>query len=338
MEIYDFGIGWPEPGEQDDLFVRNLKSECAARKLSFIFVDETSLRGLSRSVKSGKLKIKFYLDMSSDTHDPEDDFTRFVYRLKDSGTRILADPDDVKAASDKSITHFDLVAARVPVPYTVLIRHWESTRRLTNEEKIGLGSPFVIKPALGYGQQGVRIINQKPNLKDIAAAREFDRGDNFLLQEFVEPRELNGSLAWFRVFQLFGEIIPCWWHPRTNIFRQVTLQEMESHSLSALIRITSEIARITLIDWFSCEIAINRKNNKFVVIDYMNDQCAIYPQSQHPDGVPDDLVVHIATRIIENAWQHIMGRFTVRYRAVWFPKVRVKDKDAQVQSQEAPAS
>ena len=327
MEIFDFGIGWPVPKERDDLFINTLEAECAARKLSFIFVDEKSLKNISSAVKSGNLKIKFYLDMASETYDFEDKFTRFAYRLKDAGTKIVADPDDVKSAADKSITHFDLVAAKIPVPFTVVIRHWESKRRLSEEEKIGLGSPFVIKPASGYGQQGVRIISQKPNLKDIAEARKFDEGDNFLLQEFVETQELNGSPAWFRVYHLFGEILPCWWHPETHVFRQVTLKEMDNYKLSPLIRITSEIARITLIDWFSCEIALNKKNSKFVVIDYMNDQCAIYPQSQHPDGVPDDLVIHIAGRIAEKAWEYVMGRFTLRYRAVWFPKVKVKEEE-----------
>ncbi|MBN2097033.1 MAG: hypothetical protein JW714_00990 [Candidatus Omnitrophica bacterium] len=328
MSIYDFGIGWPIPREEDDLFVNTLEAECSARKLSFIFVDGSSLKKLSSAVKKGELKIKFYLDMASETYDSEDKFTRFAYRLKDSGARIVADPDDVKAAADKSITHFDLVAAKIPVPFTVVVRHWERTRRLSAEEKKGLGRPFVIKPASGYGQQGVKIINQKPKLKDIAEARKFDEGDNFLLQEYVEPQALEGRPAWFRVYHLFGEIIPCWWDPGTHIFRQVTLKEMDTYKLSPLIQISSEIARITLIDWFSCEIAINKKTGKFVVIDYMNDQCAIYPQSQHKDGVPDDLVIHIAGRIVEKAWQYVKGRFSLRYRAVWFPKVKVKEENA----------
>ena len=336
MEVYDFGIGWPVADGQEELFIKSLKSECAARNMNFVLIDDFALKNLSNAVKKGELKVKFYLDMASETYDFEDKFTRFAYCLKDAGARIVADPDDVKAAADKSVTHFDLVAARIPVPFTVVIRHWEPARRLTSEEKIGLGFPFVIKPASGYGQQGVKIINQRPNLKDIAEARKFDEGDNFLLQEFIEPIDLGGSPAWFRVYHLFGEIIPCWWNPQNNIFRQVTLAEMDNYRLSPLIHIASEIARITLIDWFSCEIAVSKKTNKFVVIDYMNDQCAIYPQSQHPDGVPDDLVVHIATRIVENAWQHIRGRFTVRYRAVWFPKVKVKKELTKIVDKQEP--
>ena len=328
MKKFDFALGWPVIHIKRELFINALKAECKARKLTFVCIMPGRLKHLIRAVKQDRLKIKFYLDMASETYDTANRFTRFAYCLKDAGARVVADPDDVKEAADKSITHFDLMRAKVPVPYTIVIRNWEPARRLTHLEKKKLRFPFVIKPALGYGQKGVKIIKTKSTLKEVARARRFDIGDNFLLQEFVDPIKLGGKPAWFRVYQIFGEIIPCWWNPQTNFFQQVTLKEMDEHNLTPLVRITSEIARITRVDWFSCEIAINKRNKKFVVIDYMNDQCAIYPQSRHKDGLPDELILHIAERIVDKAWQHIRGRRTLSYRALWFPKIKVRDEDA----------
>ena len=327
MRTYDFGIGWPS-SDNRDLFVKVLEAECKAHKMSFITANEKNLDELTREIKKGQVKVKFFLDMASDTYNLENPFTRFIYTLKDSGTKVVADPDDVKSAADKSITHFDLVNAGIPVPYTIVIRHWEPSRNLTTQEKDNLGTPFVIKPALGYGQFGVKIITQKNILEDINQARQFNPGDNFLLQEFVQPLTLPGGPAWFRTYNLFGEIIPCWWNPETKEYNQVTLKEMDDHKLMPLVRLTSEIARITHIDWFSCEIAIAAKNKKFVVIDYMNDQCAIWPKSVHKDGVPDELIVHIGERMVDKAWQYIRGKFTRTYRAVWFPKIKEKDENA----------
>ncbi|MFH1440981.1 MAG: hypothetical protein ABIH18_02930 [Candidatus Omnitrophota bacterium] len=327
MKEFDFGIGWPIVGDKADIFVQTLESECKLHNLKFIFIDEEKVDSLTEDIKADKLKIKFYLDMASEIHDSKDIFTRFAYCLKDSGTRIVDDPDDVKAAADKSITHFDLIRSKINVPYTVVIRNWEPARKFTEEEKKGLGFPFIIKPALGYGQKGVKIINQKSSLEEIAQARKFTKGDNFLLQEIIKPAEFADTPAWFRVYHLFGEIIPCWWNPVTHEYRQVTLKEMDMYKLLPLVRITSDIARITRIDWFSCEIAFNKENKEFTVIDYMNDQCALEPQSEEKDGVPDELIVQLATRIVEKAWQYIMGRFTLTYRAVWFPKIKVKDED-----------
>ena len=328
MRKFDFAVGWPEMNVKREMFINVLKSECKARKMSFLFIGPYKLKRFFNAVKRGSLKIKFYLDMASETYEPGDKFTRLAYCLKDSGTRVVADPDDVKAAADKSITHFDLLRANVPVPYTVVIRNWEPQRRLTREEKRRLRFPLVIKPALGYGQKGVKIITKRRTLKEIARARRFDTGDNFLLQEFVEPALLGGTPAWFRVYQLFGEIIPCWWNPEENLFRQVTLKEMDEYRLMPLVRIASEIGRITHIDWFSCEIALNKRTRKFVVIDYMNDQCAIYPKSEHKDGMPDELLKHICERIVDKAWKYARGEYTLSYRALWFPKIKVKDEDA----------
>lgn len=327
MKNFDFAVGWPAAYEDKDIFIESLKSECQLRKLSFVIVDEEALKDFEEGVKENKIKIKFYLDMASETHNPKDKFTRFAYSLKDAGTRIVDDPDDVKAAADKSITHFDLVRSGIPTPYTVVIRNWEPTHKLSEEEKNNLGFPFIIKPALGYACNGVKLIKQKSTLKEIVEARKISQGDNFLLQEFIEPLDLDGEPAWFRVYHLFGEIIPCWWNPATNVYRQVTLKEMDAYCLLPLVRITAEIARVTRIDWFSCEIAIKKKNKEFVTIDYMNDQCAVTAQSQARDGVPDDLLVHLATRIIDKAWQYIMGRFTLTYRGVWFPKIKVRDEN-----------
>ncbi len=328
MEVFDFGISWPILNDEEDLFVNTLKSECKVRKLSFLYVDDKNLRRVYDEAERQKLKVKFYLDMASETYDLKDKFTRLTYRLRDSGTKVVDDPDDVRAAADKSITHFDLVRSGIPVPFTVVIRKWEPTRRLSRTEKRGLGFPFIVKPALGYGQKGVKKISQRSPLKDIASARKFNIGDNFLLQQFIDPLNLEGTPAWFRVYNIFGEIIPCWWNPKTNVFRQVTLKEMDVYKLIPLVRIASEIGRIVRVDWFSCEIAINKKNKKFVVIDYMNDQCAVYPQSKHKDGVPDDLVVQMAERIVEKAWHYVTGRRTLTYRAIWFPRMKVKDEDA----------
>jgi hypothetical protein len=328
VETYDFALGWPEPVDPNDLFMKSLERECRARRLRPLFIDTSNIDVISRNVRKGSCKIKFYLDMASETFEPQHPFTKLAYALKDSGTRIVDDPDDVKSAADKSITHYDLARSKVPVPYTIVIRHWEPSRKLTEEEAAGLGSPFVIKPALGYGQKGVRIIKKVHSLKEIGEARQVCPGDNILLQEFIDPLVIEGTPAWFRVYQLFGEIIPCWWNPHTNEYRQVTLREMAEHKLMPLARIASEIGRITRVDWFSCEIALNAKNRKFVAIDYMNDQCAIYPKSEHKDGVPDDLIVHLVERIVEKAWRYTRGEYTLTYRAIWFPKMQVKDENA----------
>ena len=304
MEIFDFGVGFPTIDEGNDFFISCLRAECNARHMKFIFIDAESLNSLTTRIKNGDFKLKFYLDMASETFIPGDAYLKFNYLLKDAGTRIVADPDDVKTAADKSVTHFNLMRAGIPVPFTIIIRSEEPPREFTDEEKEKLGHLFVVKPALGYGQRGVEITSYETMHEAVAKARNANMGDTVLVQEFIEPKEIDGRPAWFRVFNTFGEITLCWWNPNCHTYRKVTHQEVYNHKLLPMIQTASEIARIARIEWFSSEIAINKKNNEFVAIDYMNDQCWVNPQSKSADGIPDDVIAHIAERIVKKAREH----------------------------------
>ena len=56
--------------------------------------------------------------------------------------------------------------------------------------------------------------------------------------------------------------------------------------------ITKKIAKITELDFFSTEIVLT-EDGKFIVIDYVNDQCDMRFKSKHVDGVPDKVVEQI---------------------------------------------
>ena len=320
MEIFDFGVGFPVIDKGNDFFIACLRAECEARGMKFIFVDAKSLDNLTSEIKSGNFKLKFYFDMASETFIPSDAFLKFNYLLKSIGTRIIDDPDNVKRAADKSITHFDLLQAGISVPFTIIIKSGNAPENFTDEEKEKLGNAFVVKPALGYGKRGVSIATYETMKEAIVEARKAHMGDTILAQEFIEPKEINGRPAWFRLFNTFGEITPCWWNPNAQTYEKVAPREVYEHSLLPMIQIASDIGRITHIDWFSSEIAINKKNNEFVVIDYVNDQCWVNPQSKSADGIPDDILAHMAYRIVEKARDHISRRSLLRsYRSIWFP-------------------
>ena len=247
------------------------------------------------------------LDTEASYNIKEDLYARICYAVKDNGGVVINDPDRTKSAIDKSVTHFELVNAGIATPYTVVVRNWEPDRfRLTEEQRQKLGVPFVIKPGLGYGQLGV-IRDAQGTVREIATARNYDRGDNFLLQEKIIPITISQKRAWFRVFNVFDTIIPCWWDDQRNIYEHVAYEEFNSHQLFPLVKIVAKIAAITRMAWFSTEIAIDKKNGsvRFLPIDYVNDQCDMSAQSETLSGVPDAIVEFTAARIVVAAYQFI---------------------------------
>lgn len=303
-----------------------MSRECSLRDLKFLLITSKNVSQIVEKIERGKLSIKFLLDNQADYFKLNDPFSRLCYAVKDIKGIVVCDPDHAKYASNKAITHYDLINSRIPVPHTVVVRNWEPDNfRLSCEELKQLGKPFIIKPASGYGQRGV-VRDAKGFITEIAKARQYSRGDDFLLQKKVEPIYFNEKQGWFRVYFLFGEIIPCWWNTETGWYGHVSLKELHSYVLLPLARISSEIARITNMDFFTTEIAVTAEINRFVVIDYVNDQPDLCIPIEKNKGPVPDVVKHIAERVVEIAWK-ISGGISVNlFRSIWLAKAHIEDE------------
>jgi len=327
MKTYDFALAWNSGAKEP--FVKWVRRECGLKKLRFLLVSGNNVSRVIEDLEKGRLKIKFLLDNEANYDDKNDLFARLCYAVKDIEGLVVCDPDDARQASNKSVAHYDLARARIPVPYTIVVRNWEPDDfTLTKEEIKKLGEPFIIKPASGFGQKGV-VKNAIGAINDIAQARHFNRGDNFLLQEKIEPILFGERQGWFRVYFLFGEIIPCWWNTENGGYWHVTLREMYNHRLLPLARITSEIARITDMDFFTTEIAVTGmgKDRRFVVIDYVNDQPELCVRSEKVGKGPvAEVVEHVAERIVEIAWRIQKGLVVGINRSIWLARANIEDE------------
>ncbi|MBD3426867.1 MAG: hypothetical protein GF409_06510 [Candidatus Omnitrophica bacterium] len=305
MKRYDFALTWDK---DPCLFTDTLKSDCRKKGLSFYWITYDRVKEVIKALEMNRMRIRMMLDTEATYDEPRDPYARVCYAVKDSGGVVINDPDRTRIAVDKAVMYYEVLDAGITTPYTVVVRNWEpNIFKLPEEERNKLGSPFIIKPGCGWGHRGV-VHNAKGTVKEIATARNFNRGDNFLLQERIEPIDFGGRRAWFRVFHTFDKIIPCWWDDRSSKYEQVTAEQFTRYKLTPLIRIAVTIARMTRMSWFSTEIAVDRKFGKprFVAIDYVNDQCDMEASSESKDGVPDHIVkftalsmVHAAKTLIE---------------------------------------
>jgi len=329
MKEYDFGLSWST--KTRDYFTRTLKSACQNNDLSFLWVTDNNVREVIKKLEGGQMRIKVLLDTEATYDKPRDPYSRVCYAVKDRGGMVINDPDRTKVAVDKSVMYYELVSSGINTPYSVVVRNWHpKTFKLADDERKKLGVPFVIKPACGYGQRGL-VKDASGTVREIARARNFDRGDNFLLQEKINPIELKNKRAWFRVLHVFDKIIPCWWDDRTCRYEHVTEQEYKNYHLSPLAKIVSKIAYITEMVWFSTEIAIDKKlgQPRFVAIDYVNDQCDMTAKSESQVGVPNYIVrltaysiVHAAQQSIKRKRKKAAKKYTVLLRKGSLKKAR----------------
>jgi hypothetical protein len=236
--------------------------------------------------------------MHSEHHQPEDIYHRLVRLAHDKGTCVIDPPDVAQAAFDKARLHPRLLREGFQVPFTVIVPADKAeTCLLSDIDRASLGTPFVIKPGTGYGKRGV--ILDATSERDLQRCVKAWPDSNYLLQSRITPHTWNGEPAYFRVFHVFGSIWSCWWNCFTDRYRLVTPTEEEQFGLAAMREIVVRLAALTGMNFFSSEIAIT-ESGRFLLIDYVNDQCHMLSQSANPQmGVPDAVVTAVATRLVE---------------------------------------
>ncbi len=199
-------------------------------------------------------------------------------------------------SEDKATMHLELIQAGLQTPYTILIAPFVDQPILPPLDLTPLGNKFVLKPAVGGGGEGVRM--NASTLDDIQCARLEFPDQKYLIQAHIEARLISGRQAWFRVFYVGGDCIPCWWHPITHIYKVLTSDEETLFDLAPLREVTKGIAHACKLDWFSTEIA-QTEDGRFVIVDYVNDSIDTRVQSKALDGMPDEVLRQIASKLVE---------------------------------------
>ena len=286
--------------DADDFFIHRVQEHCAERGMNFFLVEPAWVEAFHDKLARGEVWPRVLLNMHSEHHLPDDIFTRVLRQAHEKGSQVIDPPDVALAAFNKATIHPRLATAGVNVPPTIILPREEAgTFKLSANDRILLGAPFVIKPSLGYGRRGVVL--DATSEGDIARSIAAWPDPHYLLQQRIVPRWLMGLPAYFRVYFVFGSVWLCWWNCFSDRYRAVAESEEQQFSLAPLREIVARIATLTGMKFFSSEIALT-ESNEFVAIDYVNDQCHLLTQSASPKmGVPDELVAAIARRLVEGA-------------------------------------
>lgn len=321
MSIHDLDLVFARRGDgAQPYFVYLLEREARARGMSFLHCqNHDQAEALRWDLHRGALRIGALVDYMgrSFTHDYE-----LGCAVKDAGGLVLDDPDRVRIYGDKAVMHQEMARIGLTMPRTLMWHTDEPSRDLTAEERAYLGPRIVCKPANGSGSGGV-VLDMAGTQAALDDARDYDPDDTYLLQEFVQPLDLEGRPAWFRVYNCFGTILPCFWHPDTHATELVPSDMIERYGLHELARISEKIALISGYTWFSTEIALVLRNCRaaFLPIDYLNNKCFMLTHPEFgPSGMPVMVAEAVAHEIVEQTYRHkhrFAGhRFAPAYRSL----------------------
>jgi hypothetical protein len=273
---------------------------CGQFDLSFFLAEPFWAEDLLNKVRAGDLHARVYIDFASDHREPDNLYFALAQEFKKLGTYMIDDPHRVEVASDKGMFHRVLLENGVLVPETVVVPRGELDGfQLTDEIKARVGVPFVVKPGWGSGRWGVNIdATSRDDL--LRSAKEVSHSNSFLIQQKIVPKKLEGRTGWFRAFNVFEEVIVCWWDPQTGNYQLVSPREMVRFGLGPLTDMVRKIARLSGVNFFSTEIA-RTEDDRFLTIDYLNTGCDMHAKSFWPSGPPDEVVRHIAWEMVDHA-------------------------------------
>lgn len=288
MSSYDLCLAWYWPFDHD--FVCYVEEACQARGLTLWQITPANLLPAISELYTGKVAFATFLDRTTDDLRFEP-IRRFALH---NHLRRINPPELSHWSEDKATMHLELIQAGLQTPYTILIAPFVDQPLLPDLDLSPLGPNFVIKPAAGGGGEGVRLNGR--TAEDIQCARLDFPNQKYLVQEHIPACLIADREAWFRIFYVGGEAIPCWWNPATHIYAAVTSEESQQYGLEPLWSLTERIARVCKLDWFSTEIAL-APDGRFVIVDYVNDGIDTRIQSKASDGVPDEILKRIAERL-----------------------------------------
>lgn len=297
METFDLAIAYV--WEYDEDFVNLLEDIFHKNELSTFRIGYHNINEVQELIRDKKLHFHFYLDRAWDV---EEEFEKLGKQLEKRKTIIFNPYKNVLHAIDKATMHLEFITSGINVPYSIIIPPHSEDEEIfiaLADLKI-LGRPFIIKPCNTTGG-GLGVVLGAETLHDVLRERINLIDDKYILQEKIIPTILDNKRAWFRSFWAFNEVIPTWWDDQTHLYTELTNDDVNKFNLSKIFTITKTIHKITNLDFFSSEIALDEKG-KYIVVDYVNDQCDLRFKSKHYDGVPDAIII----RIIENMKKEVM--------------------------------
>lgn len=289
MTEFDVAVAWNWP--HDAGFVGAFQSACQTRGLTVLEVTPDNLHSVLAALTTGQMAFRAFMNRAADTDARFLDLVRWA---REQGAFRINPHERETYTADKATMHLELISAGLDTPYTIILAPFVEQPYLHDLDLSPLGASFAIKPALGGGGQGVVL--EATHHDQVQQARQAFPYDKYLVQAHVEPAQLDGKPAWFRVIYCAGEVYVSWWPPQTHVYHPVTKEDVVRHHLGALYDMAVRIAEVCRLHLFSTEIALTQEG-EFLAVDYVNDQIDLRLKSQATDGVPDAIVQEIGERL-----------------------------------------
>lgn len=304
---YELGFNWG--GRKDNIFIQEIARAARRYRIRWVCVPKLHSARLRRGVEQGRVKIGVFLNTQADGVNLASPAMLLCRTLKEHNTLVIEDPDDIKTYADKGLQLSYLQRAGLPVPKHYVIEDWKSNKRPTNiARNITLDSKWVARSAIGMNRQ-LFIISRAKSMTRALVKAGFKPGNRILIHRNYAPLIEGNRELRFRVWYLFGHVIPCWYQKGAPVPEILRTNDISFPLFCRLVNLMREIAEITLLDWFVTELVVSKEHKKkeLIIREPANAIAGIGPGNKPLGSVPPGILRIAARRIVEVAWRYARG-------------------------------
>jgi hypothetical protein len=303
---YDLAFNWA--ANRPTPFTDAVAESARRHRISVLPVGRGEVEAVRRRVERGRIRIGAFLNTQADGISQESPSMRLARVLKGRGALVVEDPDDAPVYADRALQWEYLQRAGLPVPQHLVLQRQSGGPVISATARSALGRTWAAVAARGLGHRAA-LVSTARHVWPALARSGFKRGQKILVYRHLEPLAEGDMELRFRMWYLFGRIIPSWCRRDRNHFQRLTLDDTGNDAFAQMIAMVRRCAEITGLDWFMTELLVtgSPRRRKVIVLEPPNPLAGLGPGVAVLSETSSGIMRLAAQRLVEVAWRRARG-------------------------------
>ncbi|MHC4416703.1 MAG: hypothetical protein ACYS0G_15645 [Planctomycetota bacterium] len=303
---YDLAFNWA--ANRPTPFTDAVTESARRHRIAVLSVGRGEVDAVRRRVERGRIGIGVFLNTQAEGISLESPSMRLARILKARGALVVEDPDDAPVYADRALQLEYLQRAGLPVPQHLVLERQSGGPVITTAARSTLGQTWAAVAARGLTRRAA-VVSTAKHIWPALVRSGFKRGQKILVYRHQEPVFEGDMELRFRIWYLFGRIIPSWRRRDRSHFQRLTLDDIRHDAVTQMIAMVRRCAEITGLDWFMTELHVtgSARRRKVIVLEPPNALAGLGPGVAVLSETSSEIMRLAAQRLVDVAWRRARG-------------------------------
>ena len=317
---YDLAFSWA--ADRPTPFTDAITESARRHRLSVLPVRRGEVDAVRRRVERGRIGIGVFLNTQADGTNLRSPSMRLGRVVKARGALVVEDPDDAPIYADRALQLEYLKRAGLRVPNHLVLEHWQRGGPVISASaRSALGRTWAAVAGRGLERKAT-VVSTAQHVWPALVRSGFKRGQKILVYRHQEPLAEGDMELRFRMWYLFGRIIPSWCRRDRSHFQRLTLDDAGHDAFAQMIAMVRRCAEVTGLDWFMTEVLVtgSQRRQSVLVLEPPNALAGLGPGVAVLAETSSEILRLAAQRLVEVAWRRGRGLPLSDGTGVWLAR------------------